>query len=171
MASRSEQVSERQREALDRVLDTPLEELPAIDEHGVLVLAPVEETWKALLQVVPRSFGGRGVDRVAGALGCCPAEASGPIERIGSTLPGFVVVRVVEPAVLALEGEHRYSRYGLVFRLEQTKDERTLLRAETRARFPGFKGRLYRTLVIGTRGHVVAVNRILRAVKKRAERA
>ena len=72
--------------------------------------------------------------------------------------------------MLALEGQHRYSRYGLVFSLEPTKDERTLLRAETRAEFPGFKGTVYKTLVIGSRGHVVVTNRLLGAVKKRAER-
>jgi hypothetical protein len=157
-------------EGLDDVIDRPLEELPAIDEHGTLVLAPVERTWQALLPVVRSSFSGSATERVARALGCHPAEASGDIGARGSTVPGFCVVRVVEPAVLALQGEHRFSRYGLVFRLEPTKDERTLLRAETRAEFPGLKGKAYRTLVIGTRGHVVAVNRILRAVRKRAER-
>ncbi len=89
---------------------------------------------------------------------------------IGSTFPGFLVTRVIEPAVLALEGQHRYSRYGLIFSLEPTKDERTLLRAETRAEFPGFKGTVYKTLVIGSRGHVVVTNRLLGAVKRRAER-
>ena len=81
------------------------------------------------------------------------------------------VRRVVEPAVLALQGEHRFSRYGLIFRLEPTKDENTLLRAETRAEFPGLKGQIYKTLVIRTRGHVLVVNRILRAVRRRAERS
>jgi hypothetical protein len=155
---------------LDDVIDRPLEELPAIDEHGTLVLAPVEETWRALLPVVRSSFTGRGVERVARALGCHPDSASGDIGARGATVPGFCVVRVVEPAVLALQGEHRFSRYGLIFRLEPTKDERTLLRAETRAEFPGLKGKAYRTLVIGTRGHVLVVNRMLRAVRRRAER-
>lgn len=35
--------------------------------------------------------------------------------------------------------------------------------------FPGTAGRGYRTLVIGTRGHVVAVRRLLRATRRRAE--
>jgi hypothetical protein len=153
-----------------RVIDFPLERLPPIDEHGTLVLAPVEETWEALLAVVRASLDGRPTARVARALGCAHTEASGEIDRIGSTLPGFIVTRVVEPGVLALEGQHRFSRYGLVFRLEPTKDERTLLRAETRAEFPGIRGRAYKALVIGTRGHVLLVNRILRAVRRRAER-
>lgn len=170
MASPSEQTVEHRRSALDEVIDFPLEELPPIDEHGTLVLAPVEEAWEALLAVVPAAFGGRLAPRVSRWLGCSPAAASGSIDRIGSTIPGFVVVRVIEPAVLALEGGHRFSRYGLVFRLEPTKDGNSLLRAETRAEFPGLKGKAYRALVIGTRGHVVAVNRILGAVRRRAER-
>ncbi len=152
------------------MIDHPLERLPAIDEHGTLVLAPVERTWRALLAVAGASFSGPATERVSRALGCCATESSGPIDRRGSTIPGFVVVRVVEPAVLALQGEHRFSRYGLIFRLEPTKDENTLLRAETRAEFPGIKGQAYKTLVIRTRGHVLAVNRILRAVRRRAER-
>ena len=153
-----------------RVIDFPLEELPPIDEHGTLVLAPVEDAWAALLVVADRSLSGRATERVARALGCSQTGASGEIDRIGSTRPGFVVARVVEPAVLALQGEHRFSRYGVIFRLEPTRDERTLLRAETRAVFPGVRGRVYRTLVIGTRGHVLVVNRMLRSVRRRAAR-
>jgi hypothetical protein len=142
-----------------------------VDEHGTLVHAPVEETWNALFPVVRGSFSGRVAGRVARALDCHPARASGEIGDRGATIPGFCVMRVIEPAVLALQGEHRFARYGLIFRLEPTKDENTLLRAETRAEFPGVKGRAYRALVIGTRGHVLAVNRILRAVRRRAETA
>ena len=113
---------------------------------------------------------GRLSTRFARALGASETERSGEPDMIGSTFPGFLVARVIEPAVLAMEGQHRYSRYGLIFSLEPTKDERTLLRAETRADFPGFKGGVYKGLVIGSRGHVVVVNRLLRAIKKRAER-
>lgn len=151
-------------------MNVPLEELPAIDEHGTLVLAPVEDAWEALRSVVPASFSSAVAGRVARALGCTPAERSGDIGRIGSTIPGFVVTRVVEPAVLALQGEHRFARYGLVFRLEPTKDGNSLLRAETRAEFPGLKGKAYRAAVIGTRSHVALVNRMLRAVRRRAEK-
>ena len=153
------------------VVDTPLESLPRIDEHGLLVLAPVEDVWQALLPVLGGSFSRGPAQRAARALGCAQTEASGPVDVIGSTLPGFMVVRVIEPAALALQGSHRFSRYGLIFSLEPTKDERTLLRAETRAEFPGLAGKAYRALVIGTRGHVFAVNRILRAIKRRAENA
>lgn len=153
-----------------RVIDFPLEALPNIDEHGVLVLAPVEVVWEALLGIAHRSFGGRMAARFARALGCAQTEAAGPIDRIGSTIPGFIVARVIAPAVLALEGQHRFSRYGLIFSVEPTKDEQTLLRAETRAEFPGLKGRAYRALVIGSGIHVAIVNRLLRGVRRRAEK-
>jgi hypothetical protein len=150
-------------------IDFPLEQLPSVDEHGVLVLAPREVVWAALVKTLG-SFSSSGRERAAALLGCAETETSGEPGRIGSTMPGFVVTRVIEPAVIALAGQHRFSRYGLIFILEPTDDEQTLLRAETRAAFPGVAGRLYRALVIGTRGHVLAVNRILRAVRRRAER-
>lgn len=153
-----------------RSIDLPLEDLPQVDEHGVFVLAPREVVWVALLETVPGSFSTRASKRISRALGCSETERAGKPDRIGSTFPGFVVARVIEPAVLALEGQHRFSRYGLIFSLEPTKDDRTLLRAETRAEFPGIKGWVYRTLVIGSRGHVVVTKRLLGAVKKRAER-
>jgi hypothetical protein len=154
----------------ERVIDFPLEALPHIDEHGTLVLAPVPHTWDALMPVVRESFQGFAATRMARLLGCAHTETSGPIDRIGSTIPGFIVARVVEPAVLALEGQHRFSRYGLIFSLEPTRDEQTLLRAETRAEFPGLKGGIYRALVIGTRGHVLVVKHLLAGVRRRAER-
>ncbi len=154
----------------ERVIDFPLEAIPHVDEHGILVLAPREQVWPALLAVASRSFSRSAAARAARALGCSHTEVTGPIDRIGSTIPGFIVARVIEPAALAFEGQHRFSRYGLIFSLEPTRDERTLLRAETRAEFPGPKGKAYRALVIGGRGHVLVVNRLLRAVKSRAER-
>jgi hypothetical protein len=150
-------------------IDVPLETLASIDEHGILVLARREATWEALVETL-RAYASRGSERGAELLGCAETMATGSPDRIGSTLPGFVITRVVKPAVIALCGQHRFSRYGLVFSLEETKDDHTLLRAETRAEFPGLRGRIYRALVIGTRGHVFAVNRILRSAKKRAER-
>lgn len=153
-----------------RTIDLPLEHLPQIDEHGVFVLAPREVVWKALVDTVPKAFSARTSSRAAKALGCQETERRGEPDMIGSTFPGFLVARVIEPAVLALEGQHRFSRYGLIFSLEPTKDDRTLLRAETRAEFPGIKGSIYKALVVRTRGHVVVTKRLLGAVKKRAER-
>jgi hypothetical protein len=152
-----------------RVIDTPIERLPYIDEHAVGVHATERETWDALLEVLPRSFDTAAVRRFGSLLGVEPAAAGGAAGTIGSTVPGFVCSRAVEPTVLALLGRHRFSRYALIFRIERTSGG-TRLRAETRAEFPGTKGRAYRALVIGTRGHVLVVRRVLRAVKRRAER-
>jgi hypothetical protein len=102
-------------------------------------------------------------------LGSAYTQAEGEPSVIGSTLPGFVVSRSVRPATLALLGQHRYSRYALVFCIDELGPGRSRLRAETRAEFPGGQGRVYRGLVIGSRGHVMLVRRILEAVRKRAE--
>jgi hypothetical protein len=107
---------------------------------------------------------------MARTLGCVATSASGTPGRIGSTVPGFIVTRAVAPAVLALMGEHRFSRYALIFYAAETAAGPIRLSAETRAEFPGLKGRAYRTLVIGTRGHVIATRSILRNVRRRAER-
>ena len=71
--------------------------------------------------------------------------------------------------VLALEGRHAFSVYALVFRIAPVGSGSSRLAAESRASFPGPHGRLYRALVIGSRGHVLAVRRILGRVAKRAE--
>jgi hypothetical protein len=151
------------------LIDVPIEGLPHVDEHAVGVHATERETWRALLVTLPRGLDTPLSRRFAAALGVEHRRAGGEAGTIGSTLPGFVVARAVEPSVLALLGGHRFSRYALVFRIERVADG-TRLRAETRAEFPGRKGRAYRALVIGTRGHVLVVRRILRAVKRRAER-
>jgi hypothetical protein len=112
--------------------------------------------------------------RLAGrALGCDEVEVNdlpgAPLP--GSTIVGFRVERARPPAELALAGRHRFSRYALVFRIDDLPGGTACLRAESRAEFPGAAGRAYRLLVIGSRGHVLAVRRMLAAVKRRAERA
>jgi hypothetical protein len=147
----------------------PLESLPYVDEHSVDIAGTAEETWDALVAYMA-AFGRSGRNRrIAGALGCAPGEAAGEPGEIGSTVPGFIVARSVAPAVLALVGRHRFARYALIFRIDETAAGPVRLRAETRAEFPGARGRVYRTLVIGTRGHVLAVRSILRSVQSRAE--
>jgi hypothetical protein len=146
------------------------ERLPYVDEHAAKVAAPREATWEALLRVVEGTVAGGGASRFARLLGCEDAEASGPRPlAAGSTVPGFRVASAEPPAELFLAGRHRFSRYALIVRLDALADGRTCLRAETRAEFPGLKGRIYKGLVIGTRLHVVATRRILAAAKRRAE--
>ncbi len=132
--------------------------------------ASPERVWEALVETAGDT-GGLSLGPVAArALGCVADTTSGPPGRIGSTIPGFIVARSIAPAVLALMGEHRFSRYALIFYAAETAAGPVRLSAETRAEFPGAKGKLYRTLVIGSRGHMLATRAILRNVRKRAER-
>jgi hypothetical protein len=156
--------------ASGRLIDVPIESLPYVDEHWTEIAATADEVWEALVAVVGTSTARHGGTAVARALGCDETERSGKPGRIGSTIPGFVVARSVRPAVLALLGAHRFSRYALIFRIAETPEGTVLLGAETRAEFPGKTGRLYRTAVIGTRGHVLATRSVLRTVRRRAER-
>lgn len=147
------------------------ERLPHVDEHSLLIDAGPEAVWEALPRVVEGSFGTATTGRVAHLLGCADVAASGPRPlAAGSAFPGFHV-EAAEPArELVLAGSHRFSDYALIFRLEDSADGATRLSAETRAVFPGFKGGVYRALIIGTRGHVLVTRRLLGAVKRRAER-
>lgn len=145
-------------------------DLPHIDEHSVAIEAAPEAVWSALLRVVEGSFASGGSARGARLLNCTDTVASGPRPlATGSVLPGFHVEAAERPQELALTGGHRFSDYALIFRLDQHSD-RTVLRAETRAAFPGLKGRAYRAMVIGTRMHVLVTRRILAAAKRSAER-
>jgi hypothetical protein len=153
------------------LIDIPIESLPFVDEHTVMVDAGLEQVWDALIRTVGAFSTGRAAGPVTRALGCEQTECYGQPGEIGSTVPGFVVTRSVRDAVLALMGEHRFSTYALIFRLSPTPAGPVRLSAETRAEFSGPAGRAYRMAVIGTRGHVVATGSILRAVRRRAERA
>ncbi len=114
---------------------------------------------------------GAGAPRYARLVGCADTEVAGPRPLApGSSFPGFHVEEAEPGRQLALAGGHRFSEYGLVFRLDSLGEGRTRLRAETRASFPGLLGEAYKTAVIRTRGHVLVVRRILGATKSRAER-
>ena len=132
--------------------------------------AAAERTWEALVESLPQLFDTGRSRRGASVLGCTYRRSTGEPSTIGSTLPGFVVSRSVRPVTLALLGDHRFSRYALVFYIDEVGAGRSRLRAETRAEFPGARGRVYWTLLNLTRLHVRSVRRILAAICRRAER-
>lgn len=151
---------------------TSSERLPRVDEHSVEVEAIPLVVWNAVLRIVERSFSSRRSAWVARVLGCRDVDAAGPRPlTTGSAFPGFHVVATEAPRELALGGRHRFSSYALTFCLDELESGSTRLRAETRAEFPGVRGRIYRGFVIGTGGHVLVTRRLLGAVKRRAKRA
>lgn len=128
-------------------------ELPYVDEHRTTIAAPRDLVWNALRRYVDSSL------RVA---------ASHPLAGLLGTEPrgGFEMAQEVPNQRLGLAGRHRFSRYRLVFDLTDVDDGSTRLSAQTYAAFPGPHGRIYRALVISTRGHVIAVKRMLRTVRR-----
>ncbi len=154
-----------------RAIDVPLEKLPPVDEHSIEVDAPAEATWAALFPTLEKSLNGRHAKGFAKRVGATVTCAEGDLHHPGGMLPGFCVTRSIAPVMLALAGEHRFAKYALVFRIDLLPGQRSRVKLETRAQFPGRRGRLYKAGVIGTHGHVLVVNRMLRAIKRRAERS
>jgi hypothetical protein len=143
--------------------------LPHLDEHATTIAAGVDDVWPVLLEALDRIFSRPVAATYARAVGCADHDASGPRPlAVASTVPGFRVVAAVPGSALVLEGRHRFSVYALIFRLDSVAPDWTRLRAETRAVFPGRAGGLYRLLVVGTGGHVLAVRRMLSAIERRA---
>lgn len=144
--------------------------LPYIDEHAVDLDLGADDAWPFLVDGIERSFCHRAARIYARLLRCHDTDATGPRPfALGTTVPGFHVEAIEPRSTLVLAGHHHFSDYALSFRLERLDPFRTRLHAETRADFPGTAGRLYRLLVIGSGGHVVAVRRLLSGVKRRAE--
>jgi hypothetical protein len=148
------------------------EALPWVDEHAIELDGRPAVVWPALLRTVEKMTSGGAAPRYARLVGSADTESGGPRPlEVGSTVPGFHVAELIPERLLSLRGSHHFSDYELVFRLEPLGGVRTRLVAETRADFPGVRGRAYRALVIGTRMHVLVVRRVLRGVAHRVERA
>src|SRR3954451_892135 len=121
------------REAAGAVRSPPMaktDQLPRIDEHPILVEASRERVWEALLAVAEQSVAAPGAPRYARLVGCEDVETGGPRPLApGSTMPWSHVESADSPAHLALAGGHRFSQYGLIFRLDDEGPDRTRLRA------------------------------------------
>ncbi len=149
-----------------------MDQLPFIDTHSRRIDAPPELVWTALIATVRRMVP-RLPDWLIGAWGLRPATARGAWDgavKVGDRMPGFSAAEVLAPERLTLRGSHRFSVYELGFELERSAAGTTMLRATSSAAFPGFKGRVYRALVIESGGHRVAVRRLLASVEQRTAR-
>lgn len=129
-------------------------ERPAyVDTQRITIEAGADVTWRAVEQYAegiathPRPLLSR-------ALGLQPDA-------------GFAIAECVPGRLLSLAGRHRFSRYVLDLRATATGTG-TEVAAVSYADFPGLHGLAYRTAVIGSRGHVIAVRRMLREIRSRA---
>lgn len=147
----------------------PAADLPLVDEHAVDVAVPPSAVWPALLAAVDGAFDGSVAATYARLIRCTHPSSGGPRPLAeGSTIVGFRVAAAVPGRELDLVGGHLFSTYRLRFVLDPTPGG-TRVRAESRARFPGVRGRLYRTAVVGTGAHVASVRRLLASVRRHAE--
>lgn len=118
-----------------------MERLPYIDEHAITIAASPEATWDAVLAVL------------------C-TDAADP-----STVPlGFALEEATPLRRFSLKGRHPFAVYRWVFELDDLGAQRTRVRSQTWAAFPGLRGKVYRALVIGTRAHRVVVRLTLRRI-------
>lgn len=132
-----------------------MSDLPHIDEHSITIDAPRDLVWTALLGYADASIGVPEGNLVTKLLGTEPAR-------------GFAVTESRPPHHLGLGGKHRFSRYLLTFDLSDLPDGGTRVSAHSYGEFPGLPGFAYRTLVIGSRGHVLAVRHMLQGIRRRS---
>ncbi|MFC3961089.1 hypothetical protein [Nocardia jiangsuensis] len=118
-----------------------MERLPYIDEHARSFDADPARVWRALLTVV-----------------CRDPDDPATVPR------GFRLDEADAPRRLALRGRHWFSRYALIFELDDLGPDGTRVRAQTWAEFPGVRGAVYRALVIGSGGHRIVVREMLRRI-------
>ena len=130
--------------------------LPLLDKHSATVHASQSVVWQA-------------VRRYACGLAQADHVVLGPV--LGTEpRSGFELAEEVEGERLALTGRHRFARYRLVFELDAEPSNATTLSVLSFAVFPGARGRLYRGLLMGTRGHVLAVRHMLRTIQRQVDR-
>jgi hypothetical protein len=148
-----------------------VDDLPFVDEHCLAIRASRERVWTALVSYLGRRIGGRLVAPLTPVLGLRPAQRRGGWAlgvAAGDSVPGFEVAESEPPCRLELQGQHRFSRYALVFRIDATAADASTICAETWAEFPGLTGRAYRAMVIGSGAHALLVPRLLKGVARRA---
>ena len=129
--------------------------LPFIDTHSVEIAASPETVFDLLERLGPQ-LGARGPMQIYTRLVGCEDRGA------------FHIARAERPHLLLLRGAHRFSRYELALRIEA--GAATALHADTCAEFPGLGGTAYRTIVISSGAHRIAMGQLLVLFKRRAER-
>lgn len=124
-----------------------------VDEHRLRVDRPPGEVWPVVRTYADRLTAGPRGRMVTGLLGTAPHS-------------GFEVGDEVDGRRVGLTGRHRFSRYWLDLRVDPVDGSDAEVAAVTYAEFPGPHGFAYRTAVIGSRLHVVAVRRMLAAIRR-----
>lgn len=148
---------------------TNVEALPVVDRHGFRTIVEPEQVWAALGPTLMAAFGKRRSGAFARLVGCRERRVSRPfLMEAGDTVVGFRVLAARPPEEIVLQGEHRFARYALVFRIGHRQGI-TSVSAETRADFHRTRGAAYRLLVVGSGLHARVVRRILRGLRRRAE--
>ena len=132
-------------------------DLPYLDEHSIAVAAPRDVVWVALCRYADAAIGVPEGNPLGRLLGADPPR-------------GFAVTASRERDHLGLGGRHRFSRYLLTFDLTDLPDGGTRVSARSYGEFPGLHGLAYRTLVIGSGGHVLAVRHMLRGIRRQSLR-
>jgi hypothetical protein len=130
----------------------PTTDLPFLDEHRITIAAPRERVWAAL-------------ERWSDSLGFKDGH---PLAAVLGTEPrgGFERAECSPRQSLGFAGRHRFARYLLVFTLTDLPEGRTQVAARSYAEFPHLRGRAYRTLIVDTGGHVIAVKHMLRGIRR-----
>ncbi|HYJ70445.1 MAG TPA: hypothetical protein VEX15_22560 [Nocardioidaceae bacterium] len=125
-----------------------------IDEHSIRIEAARDEVWTVLHDYAERLR--------------FTAPWDGVARRLLGTQPpgGFAIVDEETARLIALDGRHRFARYRLEFDLS-VADGASRLSARSYGDFPGIHGRAYRAVVVGTRGHVLAVRYMLHTIRRR----
>jgi hypothetical protein len=127
--------------------------LPLLDEHSAILRGSPSAAWQAVRQY---------------ALSLAQSDHVVLGRLLGTDPPsGFDVAEEITGERMALAGRHRFARYRLVFELEERPGNATKLSVLSFAAFPGVRGRLYRALLMGTGGHVIAVRHMLRTIERR----
>jgi hypothetical protein len=145
--------------------------LPLIDVRSVEVGASSVRCWRAVIDVMSRSADGPGARVFVAGISCADRGSIGEPDKVAAAFPGFHVVRSEPPFLWGLEGSHRFATYSLEFRVDSIGPARSAVHAESRARFHGLPGTLYRMTVIGTGGHAFAVGQLLARIRSAAEAA